>query len=233
MTLTSDPTTATPLRSATVLVVDDHRLLAEALQTTLRLHGLDVTLSACADEAAIAAEVEALRPTLVVLDLDLTGIGSGRNLVRPCIEMGASVLIVSGSTDHIELASCLEAGALGVVSKAEPFNEVLDKIRRAAVGEAVTPITVRAQYLEELRQYRAAEKARLAPFETLSARERDVLAMIVAGKAASDIAKASFVSLATVRTQIRSILQKLEVNSQGAAAALARSANWTPGEAAR
>lgn len=216
-----------------VLVVDDHKLLAEALQTTLRLNGLDVTLSACESETGILAEVKALQPGLVVLDLDLTGVGSGRNLVGPCVEMGVSVLIVSGSTDQLELAQCLETGALGVVSKARPFNEVLDCIRRAAEGEVVTPVTVRAQLLDELRRHRTAEKSRLAPFEALSARERDVLAQIIAGKAAAEIADTSYVSLATVRTQIRSILQKLEVNSQGAAAALARSAGWTPGETAR
>lgn len=66
----------------------------------------------------------------------------------------------------------------------------------------------------------------MAPFEGLSARERDVLRQIVDGQQAAAIAKASYVSLATVRTQIRSILMKLDVTSQVAAVALARQGGW-------
>lgn len=227
--LTDRPPTTEPAR---VLVVDDHRLLAEALQTTLGLHGLDVTLSGCASGPGIIEEARALRPGLVVLDLELTGVGLGSDLVRPLVELGVRVVIVSGSANRVELARCLEAGALGVVSKAEPFNDVLEKIRRAAAGEAVTPVTLRAGFLDELRAHRAAEHARLAPFTVLSAREQAVLGMILEGLTAAEMAAASFVSVATVRTQIRSILQKLDVNTQGAAAALARHAGWSRTEAA-
>lgn len=232
MTLT-DHMTRTHTEAPRVLVVDDHRLLGETLQTALRLNGLDVSVSNCASAEAILDEAAELSPRLVVLDFDLAGAGLGSDLVRPLTALGASVLIVSGSTDRPELAKCLEAGALGIVSKAEGFSTVLDGIRRAAEGRPVTPVTVRTELLAELQSHRRSESARLAPFEALSRRERDVLALIVEGKAAADIAQASFVSLATVRTQIRSILQKLDVNTQGAAAALARQAGWTPGEAAR
>ena len=62
--------------------------------------------------------------------------------------------------------------------------------------------------------------------KTVTPRERDVLALIVDGRPAAEIARRAAVALPTVRAQVRSILQKLEVNSQMAAAAMARSAGW-------
>ena len=209
-----------------LLLVDDHQLLVETLQMSLRQAGFDVSVpsAACFDQVlATAAEV---RPTLVVLDLDLQGSGYGYDLIGPLRELGAEVLVLTGSTDRIELARCLESGALGIASKTHGFGNVLDQIRRAAAGETVTPVTERAQLLADLSTHRRATEKRKAPFEALSARERDVLRQIVDGHQAAAIAKTSFVSLATVRTQIRSILMKLDVTSQVAAVALARQGRW-------
>jgi len=82
--------------------------------------------------------------------------------------------------------------------------------------------------LTSLREHRAAERARLAPFERLTTRERIVLGALMDGASAEEIAKSSFVSLATVRSQIRSILEKLSVHSQVAAVALAHRLRWDP-----
>jgi DNA-binding NarL/FixJ family response regulator len=226
MTMTIDcPAEAAPV-TPRVLLVEDHRMVGETLQAALGVHGFEVALSACATADGILEEARTHRPHLVVLDLELDGVGDGRALIRPLIELGATVLVLTGLTDRLELARCLEAGAVGVVSKGEPFASVLEKIQRAADGEAVTPVNDRTRYLIELQAHRRTDAARMASFEALSPRERDVLGMIVEGRRAAEIAHASYVSLPTVRTQIRSILQKLEVNSQMAAAALARRSGW-------
>jgi two-component system nitrate/nitrite response regulator NarL len=209
-----------------LLLVDDHRLLAETLQVSLSQAGFSVSVAPCGSFDEVLAEAAALRPTLVVLDLDLEGAGYGYDLIGPLRELGAQVLVLTGTTDRIELARCLEAGALGLASKAHGFGNVLDKIRRAAAGETVTPVTERAQLLADLSTHRRDAERRKAPFDALSARERDVLRQIVEGNQAAAIAEASYVSLATVRTQIRSILMKLNVTSQVAAVALARQGDW-------
>ena len=185
-----------------------------------------MSVAPCGSFDEVLAEAAVVRPTLVVLDLDLQGAGYGYDLIGPLRELGAQVVVLTGTTDRMELARCLEAGALGVASKANGFANVLDQVRRAAVGEMVTPITERTQLLSDLLAHRRATEKRLAPFEALSARERDVLRMIADGLQAAAIASASFVSLATVRTQIRSILLKLDVTSQVAAVALARQNGW-------
>jgi two-component system nitrate/nitrite response regulator NarL len=215
-----------PTSGPRLLLVDDHQLLVETLQMSLRQAGLEVSVPPCASFDQVLATAAEVRPTLVVLDLDLQGSGYGYDLIGPLRELGAEVLVLTGSTDRIELAKCLESGALGLASKAHGFGNVLDQIRRAAAGETVTPVTERAQLLADLCASRRATEQRQAPFESLSARERDVLRQIVDGQQAAAIATASFVSLATVRTQIRSILLKLDVTSQVAAVALARQGGW-------
>ena len=209
-----------------LLLVDDHQLLVETLRASLAREGFTVSVAPCGSLTDVLAEAAAVRPALVVLDLDLQGAGYGYELIAPLRELGAKVLVLTGTVDRLELARCLEAGALGIASKAEGFAGVLDQIRRARNGETTTPITEKAQLLAELAAHRRAEDRRKAPFEALSARERDVLRQIVEGKQAAAIAKTSFVSLATIRTQIRSILTKLDVTSQVAAVALARQAGW-------
>ena len=217
---------AAALDGPRLLLVDDHRLLVETLEVSLNMAGFAVSVAPCGSFDEVLAEAAAVRPTLVVLDLDLQGAGYGYDLIGPLRELGADVLMLTGTTDRMELARCLEAGALGIANKANGFANVLDQVRRAADGECVTPITEKTQLLADLAAHRRIEDKRKAPFESLSARERDVLRQIVDGKQAAVIAKDSYVSLATVRTQIRSMLMKLDVTSQVAAVALARQGGW-------
>lgn len=215
-----------PVDGPRLLLVDDHRLLVETLQLSLTQAGLAVSVAPCGSFDEVLADAAVVHPTLVVLDLDLQRAGYGFDLIGPLRELGAQVLVLTGTVDRIELARCLEAGALGIASKADGFASVLAQIRRAADGEGVTPVTERTQLLADLSAHRRAQERRQAPFEALSSRERDVLRQIVEGRQAAEIARASFVSLATVRTQIRSILMKLEVTSQVAAVALACKGGW-------
>jgi two-component system nitrate/nitrite response regulator NarL len=220
--------TDTERKSTSVLIVEDHRLVAEGLETALRLDGFAPILSACRSAEGVMEEARHLAPDLVILDLQLANVGYGYDLIRPLVATGATVLVLTGVTDRIQIAMCLEAGAIGVVSKSGSFTGLLEQVERAAGGDPVTPITERAIYIEELRQHRVAERARSAPFEALSPRELTILGMIVEGLSAREMARESYVSLATVRTQIRSIFQELGVNSQLEAAAMARSFGWRP-----
>jgi len=223
-----DAATAGLARSR-VLLVGGLRLVGETLQAALTSHGLDVTLLAYSSAAETLDAVRALRPGVVALDLDLdqTGGDSGRDFIGPLTELGATVLVLMVATDRLAQARCLEAGAAGVASNAESLSSVLDMFCRAAAGEVVTPLGDRLGYQRELDEHRRADRGRLAPFESLTPRERDVLALIVDGRPVAQIARRAKVSLPTVRTHVRSILQKLEVNSQMAAAAMARKAGWS------
>jgi two-component system, NarL family, nitrate/nitrite response regulator NarL len=218
------PVTGAPA-SPRILLVAGCQLLGETLQAALTGHGFDVAVSVGATGADTIDEVRARRPGVVVLDLDRTGTGFGRALIRPLIDLGTAVFLI-GVTDRLEEAHCLEAGAAGVATKSESFAVMLEKFRRVVGGEAAGPVGDRLRSQRELDDHRRADRRRLAPFESLTPRERDVLAHIVDGRPAAEIARRADVALPTVRTQVRSILQKLEVNSQMAAAAMARNAGW-------
>jgi len=218
----------TEAKTTSVLIVEDHRVVGEGLEAALRVNGFAPVLSACESADAVMEEARTLAPDLVLLDLQLDKGGDGYDLIRPLVALGATVVVLTGVTDRIQLALCLEAGAIGVVSKAGSFTGLLEQVQRAAGGQAVTSVTDRAAYTEELRQHRVAEKARTAPFEGLTRRETEVLGLILEGLSAQEMARESYVSLPTIRTQIRSIFLKLGVNSQLEAAAMARAMGWLP-----
>jgi DNA-binding NarL/FixJ family response regulator len=212
--------------SRRVLVVDDHRLVAEGLLATLQYDGFDASLSRCESFATILDEASQCKPDVVVLDLRLGQVGHGRDLIGPLASLGAAVIVLTGLIDGVELASCLEAGAAGVARKGEGFDSIITKIRAVLEGKPVIPMTERAQLLAELEDRRSADRSKSEPFETLTKREAEVLRQIMDGVPAETIAGTQFVSVPTVRSQIRSILQKLGVNSQLEASARAWASGW-------
>lgn len=214
--------------SARVLIVEDHELLAQSLLYALRAEGLEVDAIKPATTDEILKTAEDLRPTVVLLDLDLGGeIGSSLPLIAPLEALGAQVMMVTGVTDRVRLAECLEAGATGLIDKSTPFDELVGAVREVAELGTLVPPEQRHELLAELRRQRALDRERLEPFERLTSREQQVLAGLMDGKTAEKIADDAFVSLATVRSQIRAILLKLDVNSQLAAVALARKNGWS------
>ncbi|HET7718451.1 MAG TPA: response regulator transcription factor, partial [Acidimicrobiales bacterium] len=136
------------------------------------------------------------------------------------------VVMVTGVADRARLGACLEAGAVGVVSKAAEFSVLIDAVHRAVEGAPLMREEERQDLLHAARDRRRADHDRLAPFDALSPKEQAVLVHLLAGESAETIAEKSYVSLATVRSHIRAILLKLGVNSQLAAVALARNAGW-------
>ncbi len=213
-----------------VVIVEDHELLATALAMALRQQGLEVETVAGPSPAAVVDAVRRLAPALVLLDLDLgPTLGSGLDLIDVLEAAGGRVVMMTGEMDRARLGACIKAGAVGVVSKTAPFGELVDAIRRSVVGDDLLTGHQRQILMGACDASRRVDRQRAAPFEALSRREQAVLAWLVAGEPAERIAVLSFVSLATVRTQIRSILNKLGVKSQLAAVALARQAGWPDG----
>lgn len=143
-------------------------------------------------------------------------------MVEPLLAAGWRVLILSGTSDHARVGGALAAGAAGWVSKSAPFPTLLRAVRDLLAGRDIMP-TVRRRQLVELHQTRSAERRELlTKLDRLTQREREVLAQLAAGQRAQAVAEHFVVSLATVRTQIRAVLTKLEVSSQLEAVALFR-----------
>jgi DNA-binding NarL/FixJ family response regulator len=214
--------------AARVLVIDDHALLAETLAAELRHAGCAVAAVRGTTAAAVLAAVDDFGPDVALLDLYLDSAGgTSLPMIAPLVDRGVEVLVLTGATDELVLAQCIEAGAAAVLSKAAHFDVLLTTVIDAAHHHRVQPMAEHAEMLVRLRQAREAEWARLGPFQRLTPGESAVLVGLIEGRTAAEIAEQRTVSLATVRSQIRAILVKLDVTSQLAAVALAHRAGWT------
>lgn len=211
-----------------VLIVDDHELFSTSLRIALRGHNVDAHQVKPTSREAILVRAAEITPGLVVLDLDLGRCGDGTlmhgsDLVAELSDLGWKVLIVSGSKAMRQgTAAAVVAGAIGALSKSSSFDALLHTVVKAATGR---PVMTKAEYNAWVvcdREHQAQKLDRLRKLERLSRREREVLQMLADGHRAATIKEKSTVSMTTVRSQIASILAKLEVNSQLEAVAVLR-----------
>ena len=209
-----------------VLIVEDHALLANTLVIALSAEGCRARIADLSSVEVVLQQVRTFRPGVVLLDLDLGPLGDGVAMVKPLTELGARVLVVSGTTDRLRLAETVELGAVGFLSKQAPFEQLLSTVLDVVAQRPVLSTARRYELLADLRAARAIRERDLAPFTTLTPRERSVLAALAQGQRVDTIASAAVVSEATVRSQIRGVLAKLNVNSQLEAVALAWTVGW-------
>ena len=208
----------------TVVLVEDHALLAQSVALVLRHRGHRVALLGPDDD--VVACCRDLAPATVLLDLDLGPDVRGDDLVGPLHGAGHTVVVVTGAGDPARLGGCLLAGAVAVLDKSEPLEVLVEAVDRAHDGRPVMAQDRRAALLRAGRLAQERRAGALAPFDRLTPGEVEVLHGIVLGHRAATIARARTVSLATVRAQVRSVLTKLGVGSQLEAAALAHSSGW-------
>ncbi len=207
-------------------------LFAESLELALNVEGYSVSRFSAPDEArtpqTILTAVSRFQPQIVLLDLDLGRFGDGTALINPMAKAGINVVVVTASTDQARWGQCMRYGARKVVAKSRPLNEILSTVRRLSQGLPVTTREDRDRLIATWQREGQERAAILAKLEQLTPREEAVLGLLMRGQSVRDIAHDSVVSEATVRTQVKSILAKLEVSSQLAAVGLAVHASWRP-----
>jgi DNA-binding NarL/FixJ family response regulator len=214
-----------------ILIIDDHQLFSTALMIALRNKGFAASTVDVSSVEAILTRSAALSPGLAVLDLLLSKDAdshqiNGIDLVGPLRSQGWKVLVVSGSRDDSQIAAAIAAGAVDSVPKASSFETLVRHIMVAVQGHSMMSEAERHDWLNRHRSYQEEKRQLFERLGRLSTREREVLVLLAEGYRAADVAERSVVSLSTVRTQIRSILTKLEVNSQVEAVALAFRCRW-------
>ena len=213
-----------------ILIIDDHLLFAESLEMTLSLEGYDVRRLALPEVGGSMATLRSLamraNPRTVLLDLDLGRFGDAMSLIAPLAKGGANVVVVTASEDRGRWGACVRQGARKVISKSGQLQETLATVRRLHQGLPVMTKDELESLLDAWRNEREATDDMRRRLDLLTPRERQVLAHLIAGQNVRDIARASVVAEATVRTQVKSILAKLEVSSQLAAVGLAHHVGW-------
>ena len=205
--------------AARLLIVEEHELIAAGLQLALSQRRWQVETDNASSADAVIDHVAHFEPQCVLLDAQVRS--GGVNLIEPLADSGASVVVLTAERRRTVLAEYLEAGAVGWIRVDTSLDEVDKMLNRAAMGDSLIGRTERSQLLDHLRAERARSMRAQETFEQLTQREALVLAALTDGLSADEIARAHFVALTTVRSQIRSVLQKLGVRSQLAAVALA------------
>jgi DNA-binding NarL/FixJ family response regulator len=208
-----------------VLIVDPHRLYAEAVGAALAARGFDV--SGPATTAAAALSVTRVdRPDVVLLDLGLPddhGTALGRRILEEVPD--AKVVVVTSARDPEAVAEAIRAGFSGYVMKDVPMSEFISTMHAVLSGQVVlphllAPAAAGATTPEQRRATRLAEQ--------LTGREREVLALLARGLSGDEMATRLSISLNTVRTHIQNVLSKLEVHSRLEAAAFAHQHRLVP-----
>lgn len=225
-------TTQTTRPSTRVLIIEDHALFAEALELALSLEGYDVRRLPLPEVGGSMATLRstALRSNarIVLLDLELGRFGDGMSLIAPLARAGANVVVVTASTDRGRWGACARQGARKILSKGGPLQETVSTVRRLHQGLPVMTSDELERLLDAWRSERMVTDDMRRRLELLTPREKQVLGALIEGNNVRDIARTGVVSEATVRTQVKSILGKLEVSSQLAAVGLAHHVGWQP-----
>ncbi|MFZ0192429.1 MAG: response regulator transcription factor [Streptosporangiaceae bacterium] len=193
--------------SVTVVVADDQSAVREGLVLLLgTLAGITVTGEAEDGQAAVEL-VESTDPDVVLMDLNMPrcdGVEATRRIRAD--HPRTQVVVLTTYSDDESIIGALRAGALGYLTKAATRAEIGRAVHAAAAGQAVLDPGVQQRLLS------AAARAPAAPADDgegdLTPRESDVLRLIAEGKSNREIARALYVSEATVKTHVNRIFAK-------------------------
>src|SRR5688572_12430747 len=191
-----------PKRSIRTLVVDDHAVYRLGLRAVLAVHR-DVAIVGEASDGAEAIAIAAQLPIDVTLvDLRMPGVG-GVALARllRAEHPACKILILSAVAEPIAIAEAIDAGANGYVLKTQEPDEIAEAIRVTMEGACYLPPGVTLAELAEL--------SATQPLRLLSAREREILHLLIAGQSNDDIATSLFIARRTVETHRQRIMKKL------------------------
>ncbi|MFN2489101.1 MAG: response regulator [Actinomycetota bacterium] len=201
-----------------MLIVDDHRLFADAVRHSLESNGISaVDVAATAADALVGARE--MRPDLVLVDLalpDARGVELGKKMLEELPDVKLLALTALQGPEMV--TEVMRAGFHGYVTKSTPLAELLPIMRAVLGGQVVLPH--RLAHASVLRRPVRRTPAELLAGQ-LTARELGVLELLVQGVSGAEIAVRLSISPNTVRTHVQSILTKLGVHSRLEAVAFA------------
>jgi DNA-binding NarL/FixJ family response regulator len=194
-----------------VLLSDDHRLLREGIKSLLQRNGFDV-VGETGDGRSAVKLARQTKPDVVILDLSmplLNGIEAARQIAGE-VPQSKVVVMSMHAASHFILAA-LHAGAAGYLLKDAAFEELLLAVRTVLKGQtylspAIAEVVVRAS------ARRPSSKRELLR-NTISRRETEVLQLLVEGKSTKEIAVSLYVSVKTVETHRKKIMDKLKLHT--------------------
>lgn len=222
-----------------VVLVDDHRLMREGLKGFLSLRGVEIVGEGGNGLDAVRL-VRDLHPDVLLMDLSmpkLNGLEATRLIQATSPEQ--VIVILTASEADADLFEAIESGARGYLLKSLDPELLVGHLEAAARGEAAITPALAAKILQEMARSAAPGSAPVPPpvaperssapipaaagsdVEPLTARERDVLDLVVRGSSNREIADALIVSENTVKYHLKNILQKLHLRNRAEVVAYA------------
>ena len=192
-----------------VLIVDDHQMVRFGTRRLLEDEsGLQIVGEASSGDEAIEA-VDALNPQVVLMDVQMPGIG-GLEATRRCLRIAPDVKVIALSMHDGEPfpSKLFEAGAKGYVSKRSDPEELILAIRKVMAGQRYISTDI-AQNLA-LRPFAEVQQS---PFEQLSGREMQIALMVIRGMGAAEMGKKLILSPKTVNSYRYRIFEKLDIKN--------------------
>ncbi|MEV5982034.1 response regulator transcription factor [Streptomyces sp. NPDC052114] len=213
--------TTAPPHPVRLLVCDDHVVVRAGLLALLgSAPDIEVVGEAGTGEEAVALAAK-LAPDVVLMDLQL---GEGIDGVEATRRIASApgkaphVLVLTTYDTDADITRAIEAGATGYLLKAERPEELFSAIQAAAQGRTALSPPVASRVMARMR----------SPRPTLTDRERDILGQLSQGLGNREIARALFISEATVKTHLGRIYDKLGVDTRAGAVAVAKEQRLLP-----
>ncbi|MDT0444066.1 response regulator transcription factor [Streptomyces johnsoniae] len=201
-------------RPLTVMVVDDHPMWRDAVARDLGEAGCDVVATA-GDGPQAVRRARAVRPDVLVLDLNLPGL-PGAEVCRQ-LAGNIHVLVLSASGEQEDVLEAVKAGATGYLVKSASAAELVDAVRRTAVGDAVFTPGLAGLVLGEFRRLATAsapDAGGAADVPRLTERETEVLRLVAKGLTYRQIADRLVISHRTVQNHVQNTLGKLQLHNR-------------------
>jgi two-component system response regulator DevR len=192
----------------TVLIVEDHRVVAEGLAALINHQGDMNVVGEAGSVAECVAAIAELDPDVVLLDFRLPD-GTGATAATAIREVRPQAKLIFLTREDSDAArfAAVQSGASAFIHKSKAASEVVTAIRDVARGRMlITPRTIATL----LAKRRGIE----AQLQSLTPREKEVLALMAAGLSSRSVAAKMGISYTTVRTHIRSLGSKLGVHSK-------------------
>jgi two-component system, NarL family, response regulator LiaR len=204
-----------------VIVADDDPFVRRLIKDALQAEDVRVIAEARTGREALELTLH-YRPDAVLMDIvmpELDGISATRQILASAPDQ--TVLLITGSEEEDMALLSLRAGATGFVTKDLPAEALARVVHAAVRGEAVLSRAQTTQLVDYLRTM-PERQAGMRPVKSpLTNREWEVVVLLADGRSNAEIAGTMFVSIATVRSHIQSILRKLGVGSRQEAVAAA------------
>ncbi len=195
-----------------VLLVDDHKIVSDSLVPLLNSQP-DIEVVGQASNGRKAVELtQELNPDIVIMDVvmeELNGIEATRHIIAQC--PGIKVLILSMQADRRYVTGSLNAGASGYLTKSCSFEELVTAIRKVQENKKYLSPEISGIVIEESLDKSPAAEPSISTVLTM--REREVLQLLAEGKSVKQIAEQLFISIKTVHTHRKQIMEKLDIHS--------------------